>query len=153
MGWIGCVRREKCRHTFVARTFVLIAPVWPVLHRDLCSNQMVWNIPKVYETHQIMSLGSNGVHRMRSLQKIRKWLRGTNFCINCPVRPVLKLVSSGNKTVPNAPNEYEMHQNMCLGSNGVAWVRSSRKIPTHLRGTNFCTNCTSLTRFAPSFVL
>ena len=42
-----------------------------------------------------------------------------------------------------------MHQNMSLGSNGVERVRSLRKIPTPLRGTNFCT-CSA--RFAPSFV-
>ena len=28
---------------------------------------------------------------------------------------------------------------MSLGSNGVDWVRWLRKIPTRLRGTNFCT--------------
>ena len=42
-----------------------------------------------------------------------------------------------------------MHQNICLGSNGVDRVCSLRKIPTRLRGTNFCT---SSARFAPSFV-
>ena len=38
---------------------------------------------------------------------------------------------------------------MSLGSNGVYRVRSSRKTPTRLRGTNFCT---SSAHFAPSFV-
>ena len=33
MGWIGCVRGEKSRRDFVARTFALIAPVHPILHR------------------------------------------------------------------------------------------------------------------------
>ena len=42
-----------------------------------------------------------------------------------------------------------MHQNVSLGSNGLDRVRSLRKIPTRLRGTNFCT---SSVRFAPSFV-
>ena len=42
-----------------------------------------------------------------------------------------------------------MHQNFSLGSNGVNRVRLLRKIPTRLRGTNFCT---SLAHFAPSFV-
>src|SRR6185295_10349389 len=42
-----------------------------------------------------------------------------------------------------------MHQNVSLGSNGVDWVRSLRKIPTRLRGMNFCT---SSPRCAPSFV-
>ena len=51
--------------------------------------------------------------------------------------------------VPNAPKVYEMHQNIFLGSNRVDRVRSLRKIPTRLRGTNFCT---SSPHFAPSFV-
>ena len=38
---------------------------------------------------------------------------------------------------------------MCLGSNGVDRVRLSRKTPTRLRGTNFCTSSKC---FAPSFV-
>src|SRR6185369_11157353 len=42
-----------------------------------------------------------------------------------------------------------MHKNVSLGSNGVDRVRSLRKIPTRLRGTNFCP---SSARFAPSFV-
>ena len=36
--------------------------------------------PKLYETHQNVSLGSNGVDRVRSLRKILTRLRGTNFC-------------------------------------------------------------------------
>ena len=42
-----------------------------------------------------------------------------------------------------------MHQNISLGSNGLDRVRSLRKIPMRLRGTNFCT---SSARFPPSFV-
>src|SRR6185436_14892756 len=38
---------------------------------------------------------------------------------------------------------------MSFGSNGVDRMRSLRKIPMRLRGTNFCT---SSARFAPSFV-
>ena len=51
--------------------------------------------------------------------------------------------------VPNAPKLYETQKNVSLGSNGVDRVRSLRKNPTRLRGTNFCT---SLARFVPSFV-
>jgi len=36
--------------------------------------------PKWYETHQNMSLGSNGVDRVRSLRKTPTRLRGPNFC-------------------------------------------------------------------------
>src|SRR6185312_5592828 len=47
------------------------------------------------------------------------------------------------------PNGTETYQNVSLESNGLDRVRSLRKIPTRLRGTNFCT---SSARFAPSFV-
>ena len=63
-------------------TFALIAPVHPVLHRVWCSYETIPDGPKHYETHQNMSLGSNGVDQVRSLRKITMWLRGTNFCIN-----------------------------------------------------------------------
>jgi len=67
----------------MARTSALVAPVQPVLQRVLCSNETLPNAPKYYETHQNISLGSNGVDRVRSLRKIQMRLRGTNFCINC----------------------------------------------------------------------
>ena len=65
------------------RTFALIAPLHPVLYRISCSSETIPNAPKHYETHQNMSLGSNGVYQVRWLRKITTWLRGTNFCINC----------------------------------------------------------------------
>ena len=82
MGWIGCVRCEKSRSDFMARTFVLIAPAHPVFHRVSCSYEMIPDAPKHYAMHQNMSLGSNGVDYVRSLRKIRSWLRGTSFRIN-----------------------------------------------------------------------
>src|SRR6185503_84152 len=82
MGWIGCVRCEKSRRDFVARTFALIEPVHPVLHRVSSSYEMIPNAPKHYERHQNMRLGSNGVDQVRSLRKITTSLPGMNFCIN-----------------------------------------------------------------------
>ena len=70
MGWIGCVRCKKSRRHFVARTLALIAPIHPILHRVSCSYEMIPNARKHYETHQNMSLGSNGVDQVRSLRKI-----------------------------------------------------------------------------------
>jgi hypothetical protein len=70
MGWIGCVRFEKSRRVFVARTFALIALVHSILHRVSCSYETIPNAPKHYETHKNMSLGSNGVGQVRSLRKI-----------------------------------------------------------------------------------
>ena len=53
----------------MAQTFALIAPGWPILHRDLCISETVQNAPERKETHQNMSFGSNGVDREGSLQK------------------------------------------------------------------------------------
>ena len=79
-------------------------------------------------------------------KKIPTRLRGTNFCTSSAcfapsfVRP------------PNGPGCTQIVRNApkCqFRSNGVDRVRSLRKILSRLRGTNFCT---SLDRFAPSFV-
>ena len=113
---------------------------------------MVPNVPKHYETHQNISLGSNGVDWVCSLWKIPMWLRGTNFWINCTSSPVLHRVSCSYETIPNAPKHYATHQNMRL-ENGVDWVCLLRKILTWLHGTNFCINCTSSPSFAPSLQL
>ena len=96
--------------------------------------------------------GSNGVDWVRSLRKIPTWLRGTNFCINCTSSPILHRVWCSYETIPNAPKHYATHQNMSLESNGADWVRSLRKIRIWLHGTNFCINCTSSPRFAPSLM-
>ena len=107
---------------------------------------MVLNAPKLYETHQNISLWSNGVDQVSSLQKISTRLRGMNFCTSS-ARFAVSFVRQAN--VPNAPKQYQMHQNVSLGSNGVDRVPSLRKIPTPLRGTNFCT---SSARFRLSFI-
>ena len=97
-----------------------------------------------------MTLGSNGVDRVRPLRKIPMWLRGTNFCINC---------SSSSRFAPsfmqlrNDPKCTQTLWNTPKHEFRVQWggqVHSLRKITTWLRGTNFCINCTSSPRFAPS---
>ena len=101
---------------------------------------------KIVRIAENTSLGPNGVDRVRSLRKILTRLRGTNFCTSSPrFAPSFIRQPNGPKCtqiVRNAPN-------INLESNGVDQVRSLRKIPTRLRGTNFCT---SSSRFAPSFV-
>ena len=89
IGWTGSVRCEKTRHDFVARTFALIALVLPILQRTSCYYETILDAPKCYEMDWNISLGSNGVDWVRSLQKIPTWLRGTNFCINCTSSPNL----------------------------------------------------------------
>ena len=69
VGLIGCVHCEKSRRDFVARSFALIAPVHPVLHRVWCSYKTIPNAPKHHATHQNMNLGSNGVDWVRLLRK------------------------------------------------------------------------------------
>jgi hypothetical protein len=76
MRWIGCVRREKLRCDFVARTFALVRPVLLQFCKATKRFQMH---PNGTKTQQNMSLGSNGVDRVRSLRKIPKRLCGTNF--------------------------------------------------------------------------
>ena len=74
-----CVRCEKFRRDFMAWPFSLVRPV---LHRVSSSNKTLPNAPKYNETHQNMSLGTNGVGRVHSLRKIPKQLHGINLCIN-----------------------------------------------------------------------
>jgi hypothetical protein len=149
--WVRSLQK-KSQRDFVARTFVLIAPVDPVLHRVSCSYETIPNASQHFVTHQNMSLVSNGVDWVRSLRKIPTWLRGTNFSLIPPVHPVLHRVSCSYETIPNAAKHYATHENMSLGSNGVEWVRSLRKILTWLRGTNFCISCTSSHGFALNFM-
>ena len=153
MVWIGCVRCEKFWCVFMARTSALIAPVQHFLHRVSCSNETLPNAPTYYETHQNMSLGSNGVDWVRLLQKkFRCDFVARTFALIAPVQPVLHQASCSNETIQNAPNHYKMHQYMSLGANGVGRVHSLWKIPKWLHGTNLSINCTSSTRFALSFV-
>jgi hypothetical protein len=67
----------------MARTCVLILSFQPALHRLSCNNETIQNAPKHYEMHEIMSLGSNGVDWLCSLQKIPMRFYGTNLCIDC----------------------------------------------------------------------
>ena len=76
---LGAKRAEmvKLMESFVSRSYALIATVHPILHR------VHPNAPKDYETLKNMSVGFDGVDRVRSLQQILIRLRGTIFCINC----------------------------------------------------------------------
>src|SRR6185295_5371508 len=85
-------------------------------------------------------------------EKFRCDFMARTCALIAPVQPILHRVSYSNETLQNAHKYYEMYQYMSLGSNGVGRVHPSRKIPKRLHGTNLCINCTSSTRFAPSFV-
>ena len=79
--------------------FALLAPVQPISHRVLCSNETIQNAPKHYKTHQFMSLASNGVDRVRSLRKTQMRFVARTSLI-APVQPVLHRVLCGNETNP-----------------------------------------------------
>ena len=86
-------------------------------------------------------------------EKFRCDFMAQTCALIAPVQPILHQVSCSNETLTKAPKHYEMHQNMSLGSNGVDRVHSLRKIPTQLRGTNFCNSLArSLARFELSIV-
>ena len=69
----------------MARTFTLISPVWRILHQVSCSRETVTNAPKQKETHQNMSLGSNGVDRERRYEKFRHDFVARTFALIAPV--------------------------------------------------------------------
>ena len=85
-------------------------------------------------------------------EKFRRDFVARAFALIAQIHNVLHRVSCGYKTIPNAPKHYATHQNMSSASNGVHWVHSLRKIPTWLRGTNFCINCNSSPCFASSLM-
>ena len=85
-------------------------------------------------------------------EKSRRDFVACTFAIIAPVHTTMHRVSCSYETIPNAPKHYATYQNMSLGSNGVDWVRLLWKIRTWIRGTNFCNNCTSSHRFAPTFM-
>jgi len=71
MGRNRGVRCEKLKRDIVEQTFVLMAPVQYVLHQLSCTYETIPNAPKFYEALRNISLGSNGVDWVRSLQKIQ----------------------------------------------------------------------------------
>ena len=129
MRWIGCVCCEKIRRDFV--TFALIAPVHPILHRVLSSNEMVPNATKHYGTHQNMSLGSNGVDRVGSLRKILMRLRGTNFCTSS-ARFAPSFVRQ-----PNGPKYTQMVRNSPKLEFRVPWGGSGAFVPRNSNATSW----------------
>ena len=150
---IGSICCEKFKQNIVARTVALIAPVCHVLLRVSCNSKIVPNGPKRKEMHQNMILGCNVVDRECLLQKILTRHRGTNFCINCTS---LARFAASFVQQQNGPKCTRTERNAQKHEFRVQWwdrERSLRKILTRRRGTNFCINCTSLARFAASFVL
>ena len=119
MGWIRCVGSEKLQRDFVAQTFALIGPVQYVLQQVSWSYETIPNAPKHSETHQNMSLGSNGVDQVHSLQKIQCDFMSRTFVLIEPVQYVSKQVSCCYGTIPNAPKYYETDPNFMVQWGGL----------------------------------
>src|SRR6185437_3859919 len=104
------------------------------------------NAPKWYETPQNVSLGSNGLDRMRSLQKILMQLRGTNFCTGSVCfAPSFVRQPNGPECTQTVQNAQKHHLRVQWGGSGAFLAENS--------GATLSTNfCISSARFASSFV-
>ena len=128
MGWIGCFRCKKFQRDFVAQTFALARPV---LHRVSLGNQTVQNAPKLYESHQNISLGSNGVDRVRWLRKIQTRFRGMNFCTS------LARFASSFVRQPNGPKCTEIVRNTPKCQFRVQWGGSGAFVAKNSNATSW----------------
>ena len=129
MVWIWCIRCEKSRRDFVARTFTLLAPVHPILHRVSSSYETIPNAPNTMKYTKTRDQGPMGWIRCVRCKKLQCDYVARNFKLIEPVQYVLQQVSCSDKTIPNAPKYYGTDRNISFGSNGVDWVCSLRKIP------------------------
>ena len=113
------------------------------------------NNPKCTQTlcnatkHELDPMGWIGCVRC---EKSGRGFVARTFALIAPVHTVLHRVSCSYETITNAPKHNETYENISLGSNGVDWMGSLRKIPTWLRGTSFHINYTNSPCFASSFM-
>ena len=152
MGWIRCVCWEKLQRDFVARTIALIAPVLYVLQQVSCSYEMIPNASKYYETNRNISLGSNGVDWLHSMQTISTGHCDTNFCINCSSSSSF---AQSFMQLRNDPKCTQTLRNTPKHEFRVKWGGLGAFVAKNtmwLRGTNFCINWTSSVCFETSFM-
>ena len=108
MGSIGCVRCEKSRRHFVARTFALIAPVHAVLHRVSCNDGTNPKCTQIVRNKLILEFrvqwGGSGAF-------VAKKIQCDLMAQTCPlialVQPILHRDPCRNEILPNAPKHYE----------------------------------------------
>ena len=82
-------------------------------------------------------------------EKLQRDFGARTFVLIAPVQYVLHQVSCSYETIPIAPKYCET-----LVSGPMGWMGciGCDKITMRLRGMNFCINCTSSPRFAPTFM-
>ena len=96
--------------------------------------------------------GPMGWIRCDRCEKLQCDFVARTFVLIALVQYVLQQVSCSYETIPNALKYYETCRNNTWGSNWVDCVCPLRKIPTWIRGTNFCMNWTCSVCFAISFM-
>ena len=150
VGW-GCIHCEKFQNDFMAQTCALIAPVQPICTKFrvvMKHCQMHPNTTRRTKEFMVQWGGSGAFVAKNSdaiswHELVHELHQFNPFCTEfCVVTKYCQIHT----------NTMRRTQHTSLGSNGVDWVPSLRKILMRLHGTNFCINCTSSTRFAPSFV-
>ena len=128
MCWIGSVFCENSRCDFVARTFALIAPFHPILHRVSWGYETIPNAHKHYETHQHevkVQWGGSGAfvaknYNMTSWHELLHLLHQFSMFCN-----KFHVVTKRSQRHPY----YETHRNISIVSNGGNWLCSFHKIP------------------------
>jgi hypothetical protein len=140
----------------VAQTFALIAPVLSVLQQVSCSYETIPNAPKYYETDWIISSGTNGADWVCFLRKNPDVTSCHElFALIAPLHLVLHRVSCSYEAIPNAPEHFEMHQNMSRvqwGGSGALVaknynVTSCHRLLHYLHQFNmFCTKFDAFTK-------
>ena len=143
MEWIGCVCCKKIPTQLCGTNFCTCSTRFALsfVRQPNGSEyiQIVW-------THQNISLWSNGVDRLSSLQKIPTRLLGTNICTSSArFAPRFVRQPNGPKCTQIVWNTPKQQFRVQLGGPDVFVVKNS--------DATSCTNfCTSSARFAPSFI-
>ena len=114
MVWIRCVGCVKLQHDFVARTFALIAPVHPILHRVSFSYETIPNAPKHYEK------AAKHEFRVRLLEKLHRDFVVRTFALIAPVQSVCNKFHVVTKRSQMHPNTKKQTETLVLGPMG--WI-------------------------------
>ena len=85
--------------------------------------------PNTMKPTEALVQGPMGWMGCVGFEKLQRDFVARTFAFITPVQYVLQQVSCSYATIPNAPKYYETHRNIGIGSNGVDWLFSLRKIP------------------------
>ena len=102
--------------------------------------------PNSMKRTKIFSLGSNGLDRVRSMQKIPTRLRGTNFYTSSA------RFAPNSVRQPNDPKCAQIKRNVPKHQFRFQWGGSGAFVAKNSDATSLHEFCTSLACFVPSFV-